>query len=337
MIASPFPPPDPDARMRQIRARAHESDLNTPGQHTLTQALLKRFTRPVLGNKWQLLKIDLRRESIHRGFSSTKGCGVVEEFVPYASTSLEQYWSAIETPFHAAFASVDDGTLFDRPDQLSVVRDMVALHYIRSPKMKHVHDETFRNGQAIQRAAWRSRPGDLQRLYREKTGLHVTGSEAIEYILDQLMEASTNLATTGALARERLPDMYEKVRTVLDGFTIEVLRPETGEFLIGDIPVLDLNPGHALSTAGDVALPDDDILALPLGRRHLAWLHRGPRTGYCTIATDQVEMLNARQILAAQEYVFAHPEGALESFVAQVHAAQNAVGPTRTAEVATET
>ena len=58
MASSPFPVPDPAALVRQVKARACEGALNTRDQHTVSQSLLRRFTRSVPGNAWQLLKID---------------------------------------------------------------------------------------------------------------------------------------------------------------------------------------------------------------------------------------------------------------------------------------
>jgi hypothetical protein len=44
------PVPDPAALMGQVRARTHEAALNIRDQHTVSQALLRRFTRSVPGN-----------------------------------------------------------------------------------------------------------------------------------------------------------------------------------------------------------------------------------------------------------------------------------------------
>jgi hypothetical protein len=74
----------------------------------------------------------------------------------------------------------------------------------------------------------------------------------------------------------------------------------------------------ALGVAGGVALLDADVLALPLGRSHLAWLHPGTGSGYRSIPADEVSVVNAIQVLAAQRYVFTHPPSGLDTFAAQV-------------------
>ena len=89
MLVSPLPQPDPAARMRNIRARVYEAGTNTYRQHTQSQSLLRRFTRPVPGNASELLAIDLRDGRVHGKLKSPKRCGWVADFVPYASASLE--------------------------------------------------------------------------------------------------------------------------------------------------------------------------------------------------------------------------------------------------------
>jgi len=319
MTTSPLTAPDPAALMGQVKGRAPDAARNIRDQHIVSQALLRRFTRSVPGNAWQLLKIDLSREPTRSHFSAPKGCGVIPEFVPYASASLEHYWSLIENRFRAAFDAVDDGSLFARAGQPSAVRDMAALHFVRSLQMKHAHYASFGNALAHQKAAWRSHPQLLRRIYQEKTGLYTTGSQAIEYILGKLFGETAGQSADGALLRERVVDIYEKARHLIDGHSVEILTPATGEFLIGDIPAVSIDSATgSLGVAGGVALLDADALALPLGRGHLAWLHPGTSSGYRSIPADKVNMANAIQVLAAQRYVFTHPRSGLDTFAAQV-------------------
>ena len=111
---------------------------------------------------------------------------------------------------------MNDGSLFARADQLSAVRDMAALHFVRSLQMKHAHYASFGNTLAHQKAAWRSHPQLLRRIYQEKTGLYTTGSQAIEYFLDKLFGETAGQAADGALLRERVVDIYEKARNLID-------------------------------------------------------------------------------------------------------------------------
>lgn len=315
MVVSSLPPPDPAARMRKIRARVHEASLNSPRQHTLSQALQKRFTRTVPHNKWELLRFDLRHEQVRSQSAAPGNCGMVVDFVPYASTSLETYWSKVENGFHAGFAALDDGTLFSNPAMISVMRDIVALHYVRSPRMKDVHDATFHAGQEQKRTELRRRPWNVRQDYWKKTGIHTIGDQAVEYIIGQRLQEPADLAASGALLRERLPDMYEKVRARLDDFSVEILMPESAEFLISDSPVV--NPNELTGRAVDEARLDDDDFYLPVGRSHVVRLHYGPQYGYRSIPGDQVEKLNIRQVEAARKYVFAHPDSGLDAFIEQ--------------------
>jgi len=113
----------------------------------VSRVLLRRFTLPVPHNKQGLRKIDLLADPVSSEENGPKGSGKVLDCVPFASASMEDYWGVIENKFHLAFAAIDDGSLFTRPDQLSVVRDMVALHYVRTMQVKQQHFKSF--GEAL--------------------------------------------------------------------------------------------------------------------------------------------------------------------------------------------
>ena len=91
MTNAPLPGTRPGRPDRPGPGPSHEAALNIRDQHTVSQALLRGSTRSVPGNAWQLLKIDLSCEPVRSHFSAPKGCGVIPEFVPYASASLEHY------------------------------------------------------------------------------------------------------------------------------------------------------------------------------------------------------------------------------------------------------
>ena len=317
MSSLPFAAPDPVAFTARVKARACEATVNTPDQHVVTKALLRRFTRKVPGNVAQLYKFDLRHGRVRGDSSSPEGSGFITDFVPYASSSLEKHWGKIENRFSAAFRALDDGSLFSRPDRVSTVHDMVALHYVRSEQMKRAHFNSFYSAVANQRAKLRRSPGMLVAAYYQKTGLLVqAGPEQTEFLLDWMFNELWLQGASGALLRESLPDRYETARRVLDLLTLEILRPESGEFLVGDIPAVSIDAETgSLGMDGDVGLLKADEIVLPLGRTHLARLHRGAATGYRQVAASEVTRLNTVQVRAADRHVFGHPECAMDTFI----------------------
>ena len=328
----PLPPPDPHELTRRMRDRESEAEDTIRDQHLVSRVLQGRFVvKPVPGqplkpgaNARAICRIDLGAAPLSGRDRSTKVCAVVEDFVPYASTSLEEYWSRIETPMPRAFAAVDDKTLFnlDKAAERSIVRDAAALHYVRSMAAKRIHEENFAQALADGKAFWRTRPDDLFRFYRRETGLYV-GPGAVEHILDRLFGDLAEKLGTGASLRERMEQLYGRVRAVLEAFTLEIWVPGAGagEFLLGDAPavVCDPHSGYVGLAAGVALLDADVCLALPLGPHAMAWLHRGPGgEEYRELDAREVEQANAMQVLTAETQVLARPGTAFESFIEQV-------------------
>ena len=113
--------------------------------------------------------------------------------------------------------------------------------------------------------------------YREK-GLYPAGDEALGIFADELMGLSLRLAGSGALWRERIESLYLKARAMTDAADLEILTPQGGEFLIGDVPALTVRADHAgVGVLGGIALAEAQSVFLPLGPRHAAALGRANR------------------------------------------------------------
>ena len=80
--------------------------------------------------------------------------------------------------------------------------------------------------------------------YQEK-GLYPAGGEALGIFAGELMRLSLTLAGSGALWRERVESLYLQARAMTQAAGLEILTPQGGEFLIGDVPALTIRAGHA--------------------------------------------------------------------------------------------
>jgi hypothetical protein len=329
MSSSPTPPPRAVQLLQRVQARSSEaSDPTVPHQHVVSQSVLRRFTVPVPGNDQCLLYFNLLRDPVVSRRSAPKGVGAVEDFVPFASASMEEFWGRMETDFSEAFKAIDDGSLFTRSDLLSVVRDLLAMHYVRSEQVKQQHFDSFDAALAEAKDFWHRSPQDglLLQLYRAHTGDTGPDKEALESAVDMLYRDTVDLVTSGQMLRQRMEDMFTLVRAALDSFNVEIWTPQAGagEFLIADAPAVtfDHQTGYVGLGAGIGLLGLDVSLYMPLGPEHMAWVHRGPGDGFHKVGQGAIDKANAVQVLDAQKYVYARLGSSFETFAGRVHKAR---------------
>lgn len=276
------------------------------------------------GSSWQLLPFDLHNPGrVHKRMPTSR-CGWVENFVAVDSSSVEALWGAVERRVPAAFAAVHAGTPFADPLHVAVLRDLVALHYIRSLHYRDMHTA------AVERARTRlttkvitQHPEQLRLEALRETGLHLSGPASLGAFAERLIERSTD---SGKLFRTNIEDTFHKMRDLASTRRLEVITPETGQFLIGDNPALTLCVKGNRTIYG-MAFDDAQTLLLPISPRHM--LSLGTEEVMLTVPQSFVDRLNALQVHAAHRYVYMHPESGLEPFVER--AAQRRPAGDRTA------
>ena len=259
------------ARVRQLQALT-EPLIND--QHVVSKVLLKRFAMPRKGQGLMVSEFDLEY-----GKSKPRSCGQagkVDRFVRLASKSAEAKWQEVEDRMPAAFQAVDDGTLFDHPDHVSAIRDVIALHFARSIQTAIVHERSWRGVTAAARKELLANGDVLALLSREFFGLDLVGPEGHELLIDRTLADSNEVFESGVLFRETVENLFERLRNWMPNYGLEIWTPERGQFLIGDIPALTLpREGNGVGVLGNVALFDANTLVLPLGSYSFAAL--GPR------------------------------------------------------------
>ena len=71
----------------------------------------------------------------------------------------------------------------------------------------------------------------------------------------------------------RVEDLFGQAREWMSGLGLEILTPASGEFLIGDVPVLTIRHDRTQAgVLGGIALGDANTVIMPLGPHHLAAL-----------------------------------------------------------------
>ncbi|MER7000849.1 DUF4238 domain-containing protein [Streptomyces sp. NPDC000410] len=111
--------------------------------------------------------------------------------------------------------------------------------------------------------------------------------------------------------RTSIENMFNRMRDMAAKWQLEVLTPESGQFLIGDTPAVTVRT-DARPFSINMAFGDAHTIVLPIGPRHLLAL--GPNNLTGAISRAAVAELNAVQIRAADRYVYMHPRSGLETF-----------------------
>ncbi|MEU9663587.1 DUF4238 domain-containing protein [Streptomyces chartreusis] len=301
----------------------------TSRQHVISQVLLTEFTAPEpKGGSLQLLPFDLHNPGrVHKRMPTSR-CGWVKDFVAVDSPSVEALWGDVERRVPAALAAVHAGTPFADPLHVDVLRDLVVLHYVRSLHYRDVHTNSVERARTRLLAKVLTQyPEQLRLEALRETGLYLSGPAALGSFAERLIERSTVMRDreSGMLFRTSIEDTFHKMRDLASTRRLEVITPETGQFLIGDNPALTLSVKESRTMYG-MAFGDAQTLILPIGPKHL--LSLGPEDVTLTVPRSFVDRLNAVQIHAADRYVYLHPKSGLEPFVER--AAQRRLAGDRT-------
>jgi hypothetical protein len=292
---------------------------NIADQHVVSKVLLKRFAARLGKHRGLIVPFNLDHPQGNLVPRGPDGCGKIKNFVPVASASLEQVWKPTEDALHRALQSLDESRLFEEPAHVATIRDAIALHYIRSTSVQEMYNSAVANFTSANRAWWLNEGrAILDRAYYQMHKLHPGGDQGRAAFVDGLMEPYSTAAENGALFRASVEVLFAQARMLLSRFGgVEILQPEEGEFLIGDVPALTVR--HDQLTVGvksGIALGDASSVILPLGSHHLAAL--GPTDQIGTVSKRTVDRLNTMQVQGVHKYVYFRPESQLEE---TVHAA----------------
>ncbi|GGN41081.1 DUF4238 domain-containing protein [Streptomyces fuscichromogenes] len=300
--------------MTRIAELASESDAPIKRQHLISQVLLAQFATPIRHTAGLHVRpYDLRNPQRVPKARTPRGVGWIEDFVPYASASIEQVWKQVEQHLPEAFASVAAGTALDEPETVALLQDAIALHWVRSQHYRDLHKVIFRA--FYEERLRRFLDEDqvlLQQAVWERTGLIVTGREGLALHAERVLQPMADAYESGALFRVRIEAAFAKARSLLANHAVQILRPRQGEFLIGDNPALTVRrDGPRLSY--NMAIGDAHSVVLPIGPGYV--LSTGPQPEYLQASPAEVDELNTLQICAARRYVYTRPNSNLRSFI----------------------
>ncbi|MGW1505826.1 hypothetical protein ACWCQW_46435 [Streptomyces mirabilis] len=224
-MAEQLPPSGRDD-LKRVAELASEADVRVRRQHVISQALLSQFATPIRHTAGPHVQPhDLHHPQRLPEPRTPRGVGFIEDFVPYASASLEQTWNQVEQHLPEAFAAVGAGTALDDPGTVARLRDLIALHWVRSQHYRHLHQIIFRTFyQERFRRFLNEDQVFLQLAAWEKTGLLITGREGLALHAGRVMAAMVDAYESGALLRVRIEASFARIRSLLDGLALQILR-----------------------------------------------------------------------------------------------------------------
>ncbi len=284
------------------------------GQHVISQVLLKRFATAFGRNELKLLPFNLDHPNRVHKLASPRECGKVKHFARFASASLELPWGRLETRIPDAAVAVDRGDVFQHERHVQTLKDLVALHLVRSLNYRDVHERIFTKIYSEQRTALLTDQSDLLRLaVLQRSGLHLVGPHGLVAAADEILRPHLTNFENGADFRARIEGTFAKAKEMISDAGLEILVPAAGEFLLGDIPALAIQQSGT-RTAFNVAIDDSTAIVLPFGPKH-PLVGRTPRNGIGIATEETVGFLNRLQIEAAQQRVYIRPNGSQDAFV----------------------
>jgi hypothetical protein len=247
---------DPE-RIAELAPKASD---NVKNQHVVSQVLLSEFTTAVEHTTVEHVQpYDLQHPERRSKTQPPRGVGKIENFVLGASTSLETKWGEVERELPGAFAAAKAGTALGDPRMTGILRDVVALHYIRSQHYREVFDHIFNEFVPRQRH-WllTERADQLEAAYLQRTGPPPTGPQELAALADEIFSLMIEQYHDGSLLRVRIEDSFNRARELMAQNVLTILQPEEGEFLIGD------NPALAVREEGDNLFYGMALMAMPL-------------------------------------------------------------------------
>lgn len=310
--------------LQRVRDLMPEAGANEPNQHVVSKVILKQFTEP-WGKKGErlLASLNIRHPERKLVFGGPTKVGKMPNYLRFASSSAEDLWGQTETRLHEPLEAVKRDNRLNAPTHEAIIRDAIALHFIRSIPTAALHQTTWTERREAARQQWRDNPQLLQQIHVNVFGWWTNDTERLELALDEFYKPIDELVASDALFRVSLEDRFERVRKGFEAFELKVLSSPDREILIGDVPVLVMREGRGgLGIFDGVGLANADEIVLPLSPHHVVVLGQGAENGRAT--EDEVDRYNTLQVRIAYRYVYFRPNSGLTSFVRSLLAADAA-------------
>jgi hypothetical protein len=276
-------------------------------QHLVSQVVLRRF----VDDDGLLLRVNLEHGNI--GYASPAACMYEWNFVAAAPNEAEKLWQTVEDRLPAALAAIDGGAIQTDADSIKILKECLALHFIRSHNTKLVTEASSKYASAKMRDELvTEEKDDLAHQYYKEHHIHLVGKEGLSFAAAKVMATIEPALSSSQEFWERVKIHFEEVKKFLAPLELEMLMPEsdTDEFLIGDGPALPYQSGNLMGGfRGGVGLNDANAFYMPVGPRHVVSLARESQQHRLNRA--QVGQINETQALNAFKQLCCRPTSRL--------------------------
>ena len=279
----------------------------TTRQHLVSKTLLNRWAQD-----GRLVQVDLKTRQY--ALVPPRSAAFSRDFsTPLQVQSTEKVWGEIERSAAPALNALDQG----QPFNSTPIKDLFALHLIRSHEMMEECHKILKTYQPVQRLTQLSIQ-ELQWHALERVGLHIVGPEATHaeqtHINRMLYQRFREELSAD------LPMFLAQAQGLFRGAGLEVWTCESDrELVIGDTPAATVDEtGSRFGLEAGVSLGSATYAFMPLNPTTLGAV--GPAYLAGTMSTSQVETINLVQCRRARRFVYCRHGSGLHNWVLAEHA-----------------
>ncbi len=269
-------------------------------QHTVSQALLERWTGDGLGVYDRVR----RAERVSTAASE----GWVKNFIGVGKRASEERWqSEVEDHLGVVFTALDGGGLAEDAYAEEVARRCIALHMARSQVVSEMHRKSVPAALDAVRARVIT-DHDTQQIFYELYGLHAAGPGASLVVADAVADGVKAQLDVGEFFRDQVHEHFDRICEWLADKRLQVATPLVGQFVIGDAPAVPINEddGVAGFLAG-VSLGAANLVVLPFGPSHLvavASQQAFEEQNTFELSANAVRKLNSAQVVTSIRSIY---------------------------------
>ena len=193
------------------------------------------------------------------------------------------------------------------PAIVDLLRDILAMHWARSPATKAVHEQVGHDVFQESRLKYARDPELLGRVFRWRTGgLYPAGVSSLLWANDELHRLPPEVLEQWFA--ERNAAHYQEARDHFANLQVQIGYADGADFLIGDVPVVTRKPGHpGLGPHQDVALKDANTVSMPLSPNIIIALANEPAIE--RLSAEHVAHFNQMQTKSFIRFIGCRPGG----------------------------